>query len=74
MHNMSKRITFEFPGPAHERLDALKAKTEAVSYAEVVKNALRLYEAMIKEAEEGGHLFVHKNGIEAPFRPFYSGG
>lgn len=71
---MSKRITFEFPDRAIERLDILKAKTEAVSYAEVVKNALRLYEAMIEETEAGTHLFSHaKDGAIAPFNPFLKG-
>lgn len=75
MHTMSKRITFEFPPKAEERLNTLKVKTEAVSYAEVVKNALRLYEAMIEEVESGKQLFVHdKDGAAVPFNPFYTGG
>jgi hypothetical protein len=34
-----------------ERLNTLKRKTEATSYVEVVKHALRLYEALIEETE-----------------------
>jgi hypothetical protein len=41
-----------------ERLKALKDKTEAASYAEVIKNALRLYEALIGEAEAGQEVLI----------------
>ena len=40
------RVQFDLAPRSMERLNALKAKTEAASYAEVVKNALRLYEAL----------------------------
>ena len=40
------------------RLQELKAKTEATSYTEVVKNALRLYEALIAENEAGNSFLV----------------
>lgn len=48
-----KRITFEFEPNAYERLDRLKENTEATSYAELVRNALRLYEFMKEKQEEG---------------------
>ena len=38
---------------AMERLQRLKDRTEAASYAEVIRNALRLYEALVAEAEQG---------------------
>lgn len=41
-----------------ERLRALKEKTEAVSYAEVLKNALRLYDEVIRIHEEGKTLAI----------------
>ena len=44
------------PPAAMERLQRLKDKTEAASYAEVLRNALRLYEALIAEAERGAEL------------------
>ena len=54
-----------------ERLNALKAKTEATSYAEVVKNALRLYEALIEETEIGKQFMItDEAGTVAPFRMF----
>lgn len=52
--NSVKRIQLDMPEKAVLRLQILKEKTEAVSYAEVVKNALRLYEAVIEERERGG--------------------
>ena len=56
-----------------ERLAALKAKTEAVSYAEVMKNALRLYEALIEEAEQGRSFYVRdEQGNMVPYKMFLS--
>ncbi|WP_218587270.1 hypothetical protein [Nitrosospira sp. Nsp11] len=55
-----------------ERLEDLKDKTEATSYAEVVKNALRLYESMILKHEEGNR-FLLKNpqGELTEYEVFY---
>jgi hypothetical protein len=41
-----------------ERLRTLREKTEASSYAEVIKNSLRLYEALIKETESGNEVSI----------------
>ena len=65
------RVQLDFAPRAMERLNALKAKTEAASYAEVVKNALRLYEALIEETEDGKQFLVRdKDGVVAPVRLF----
>ena len=65
------RVQLDFAPRSMERLNALKAKTEAASYAEVVKNALRLYEALIEEVESGKQFLVRdKDGVVAPFRLF----
>ncbi len=53
LNQKSRRVQMEMPPRSMERLEALKIRTEATSYAEVVKNALRLYEAMIDEVEQG---------------------
>ena len=37
------RVQLEMPPQAMERLQRLKDRTEAASYAEVIRNALRLY-------------------------------
>ena len=65
------RVQFDLAPRSMERLNALKLKTEAASYAEVVKNALRLYEALIEEAEDGKQFLVRdKNGVVAPYKLF----
>ncbi len=65
------RVQLDFAPGAMERLNKLKAKTEAASYAEVVKNALRLYEALIEETESGKQFLVRdRDGVVAPFRFF----
>ena len=50
------RIQLELPEKSYERLLLLKEKTEASSYAEVMKNALRLYESIIIQHEGGRRL------------------
>ena len=65
------RVQLDFAPRSMERLSTLKRKTEAASYAEVVKNALRLYEALIEETENGKQFLVRdKAGSVAPFRLF----
>lgn len=53
-----KRIQLDLPEKSLGRLQELKAKTEATSYAEVIKNALRLYEAVVTEVEAGNAFMV----------------
>ncbi|WGS87349.1 ribbon-helix-helix protein, CopG family [Methylomonas sp. UP202] len=55
---ISTRVQLELPEKSMERLLVLKEKTEATSYAEVVKNALRLYENMIEQYESGKQIFL----------------
>lgn len=40
------------------RLEVLKQKTEAASLSEVLKNALRVYDALVEEAEQGHDFLV----------------
>ena len=65
------RVQLDFAPRSMERLNILKMKTEASSYAEVVKNALRLYEALIEETDSGKQFLVRdKDGVVSPFRLF----
>ena len=65
------RVQLEMPPQAMERLQRLKDKTEAASYAEVLRNALRLYEALISETESGRELSVRgPDGVMTPYRIF----
>jgi hypothetical protein len=52
------RIQLELPPASMERLTLLKEKTEATSYAEVTKNAYKLYERVIELAQAGQVLCV----------------
>jgi hypothetical protein len=56
------RVQIELPQASMERLKTLKEKTEASSYAEVTKNAFKLYERMIELTESGGVLLVRDKG------------
>lgn len=56
----STRVQLELPDRAFERLKKLKEVTEAASYAEVLKSALRLYESLIQEAEAGNTVCIRK--------------
>jgi len=65
------RVQFDLGPRSVDRLNALKLKTDASSYAEVVKNALRLYEALIEETEGGKQFLVRdENGVVSPYRLF----
>jgi hypothetical protein len=65
------RVQLEMPPQAMERLQRLKDRTEAASYAEVIRNALRLYEALVAEAEKGSEFAIKSpDGIIAPYRVF----
>ena len=66
-----RRVQLDLPPRAYERLTALKVETEASTYAEVVKNALKLYAAMI-DLEKAGHEFLLKksDGTVAPLLLF----
>ncbi len=58
MKKSTTRVQLELPDASMERLRALREKTEASSYAEVIKNSLRLYEALVKEAENGKQVCI----------------
>ena len=65
------RVQLDFAPRSMERLNALKKKTEASSYAEVVKNALKLYEGLIEEVEAGKQFLVRdEKGVVAPYKLF----
>jgi Arc/MetJ-type ribon-helix-helix transcriptional regulator len=54
------RVQLELPPQAMERLQRLKEKTEAASYAEVIRNALRLLEALVEEHEKGAEFALRR--------------
>lgn len=52
------RVQLELPVRAYERLAALKHQTEAASYAEVIRNALRVYEHLAAQTQAGRTLYL----------------
>lgn len=65
------RVQLEMPPQAMARLQALKERSEAASYAEVIRNALRLYEALVGEHEKGAEFFLKQaNGETVAYRIF----
>ena len=65
------RVQLEMPPQAMERLQRLKEKSEAASYAEVIRNALRLYEALVDEHEQGAEFSLKRpNGEVVAYKIF----
>lgn len=65
------RVQLDLPPKSMARLNALKEATEAGSNAEVIRNALRLYEAMIKEVQDGNEFMVRRpDGTIGPIKIF----
>lgn len=67
----TQRVQLELPPRSMERLSKLKESTEAASYAEVIRNAIRLYEAMVSEASAGREFYIKdKSGTITPYKVF----
>ncbi len=57
---VTTRVQIEMPPQAMWRLQKLKERTEAASYAEVIRNALRLFEALVDEHEKGSEFSLKR--------------
>ncbi|HUJ03450.1 MAG TPA: hypothetical protein VLW75_07435 [Rhizomicrobium sp.] len=65
------RVQLEMPPQAMERLQRLKEHTEAASYAEVIRNALRVFEALMEEHEKGSEFMLKRaNGEMVAYKIF----
>ena len=65
------RVQLEMPPQAMERLQRLKEKCEAASYAEVIRNALRVFEALVEEHEKGAEFSLKRaNGETVAYKIF----
>jgi len=52
-------------------LTEIKEKTESASYAEVIRKALKLYDGLITEVENGAEFMIrNKDGSLSPFKMF----
>lgn len=56
------RLTLDLTKPLDERLERLKHTTGAASKADVVREALRLYEYLVARAVEGASLHIEHKG------------
>ena len=66
-----RRVQLDLPPKAFERLQRLKADTEASTYAEVMKNALKFYAAAIEYQKEGLKFVIqNKDGTTIPLLVF----
>ena len=54
------RVQLEMPPQAMVRLQKMKDHTEAASYAEVIRNALRVFEALVQEHENGAEFSLKR--------------
>ena len=52
MSRRTTRVQLELPEPSMERLKRLKEVTEASGYSEVIRNALKTYEALLDGSSE----------------------
>ena len=59
--NGGRRIQFEFSADAYERLNTLKEMTASASYAELIRNALRVYEWVMEQEKEGNQIGIIKD-------------
>lgn len=65
-----KRIQMDMPPKSVFRLKHLQEITEASSYTEVVRNALRLYEVLVEEHEAGSEFLIKRGETVSPFHIF----
>lgn len=69
--NTLKRVQLDLSEQSMERLLLLKHKTDSASYAEVVRNALKLYEALIQKSESGNTFLIRdKDGKTSEYEIF----
>lgn len=64
----SKKIQFEFSPDALRRLEDLKMQVDASTWAEVVRNALRVYEWMVTEIDPNYTLEIQDEQGRPVFR------
>ncbi len=65
------RVQFDLSPRAMALLTELKEKTDAATYAEVFKNAMKLYDGIISEVERGSDFLIRdKDGKVSEFRMF----
>jgi hypothetical protein len=65
------RVQLDLSARAMSQLAELKEKTDAASYAEVFKNAMKLYDGIIAETDRGSTFLIRdREGKISEFRMF----
>jgi len=54
-------LQFQFSNETYKRLKDVKAKSDAITFAELVRNALRIYEHLLDERAQGNKIMVAQN-------------
>jgi hypothetical protein len=65
------RVQFDFSPEAYERLTQIKGKSESRTNAEVVRNALRLYDWFLDLKRRKADLQIVENGIVKEVEIFF---
>jgi Arc/MetJ-type ribon-helix-helix transcriptional regulator len=55
------RIQLTLPPQSVGRLEALRKMTEAASSSEVIRNAIRVYEGLVKEVHNGSTILIKES-------------
>jgi hypothetical protein len=66
--NTKQRIQFDFTAESMKRLEDLKEKTDATTKAEVVRNALKLYEWFVTQIDPNFIVEIKDNEDNTLFR------
>ena len=66
--NAKQRIQFDFTPESMTRLENLKEKTDATTKAEVVRNALRLYEWFVSQVDPNNIVEIKDKEGETLFK------
>jgi hypothetical protein len=66
--NSKQRIQFDFTTESMQRLEDLKEKTDATTKAEVVRNALKLYEWFVTQIDPAYIVEIKDNEDNTVFR------
>ena len=64
MNNSLTTIKITLPQESVDRLNMLQEKMEVDSLAEVLKNAVRIFETVIDETDAGTEFFIKRKGSE----------
>ena len=56
------RLQFDFSEEAVQRLDGLVTATESATRAEVIRNALRVYDYLVRKDKDGYEIELVKEG------------